>query len=587
KFIPTEDDILPVEEQPMPAIASPTTELPGYIDESDTNEDPEDDPKEDPADYPADGGDEGDDKDESSDDDEDDDVDIEEDEEEGEHLATADSTVVALPAVDHAPSSKETKPFETDKSAATPPPHPAYRVTTRMDTITLTHTTTYSITPSTDHRADVCEVCLPPQKSLCYAYGSRFEDEIVETMQGVPDTDETELGINPTLAARDVNRNTNGDDSHVSGTCVRRIERVIHLKKKMIDKYCARDEMKKLEFELWNLKVKESDKIERYIDGFPDMIHGSVVAAKPKTMQEAIEMDIELMDKKIHTFVKRLTETKRKQGDNQQQHQQNKRNATAPAKVYAVGRAGTNPDSNVVMDLSGLPPTRRVEFQIYLIPGTAPLARAPYRLAPSEMKELSNQLKDLSKKDFIRPSSSTWGAPFLFVKKKNGSFRMCINYRELKKLTVKNRYPLPRINDLSDQLQRSSVYSKINLRSSYHQLRVHEEDIPKTAFKTRYCHYEFQVMPFGLMNAPALFMDLINEYEEHLKAIMELLKKEELYVKFLKCEFWIPKGEKQEVAFRLLKQKLCSAPILALPKGSEDFMVYCDASYNGFGAVLM
>ncbi|GJZ30098.1 putative reverse transcriptase domain-containing protein [Tanacetum coccineum] len=218
-------------------------------------------------------------------------------------------------------------------------------------------------------------------------------------------------------------------------------------------------------------------------------------------------------------------------------------------------------------DLPGLPPTRQVEFQIDLVPGAAPVARAPYRLAPSEMKELSEQLKELSDKGFIRPSSSPWGAPVLFVKKKDGSFRMCIDYRELNKLTVKNRYPLPRIDDLFDQLQGSSVYSKIDLRSGYHQLRVREEDIPKTAFRTRYGHYEFQVMPFGLTNAPAVFMDLMNrvckpyldkfvivfiddiliysknkqEHEEHLKIILELLKKEELYAKFSKCEFWISK----------------------------------------------
>ncbi|GJY28825.1 putative reverse transcriptase domain-containing protein [Tanacetum coccineum] len=240
-------------------------------------------------------------------------------------------------------------------------------------------------------------------------------------------------------------------------------------------------------------------------------------------------------------------------------------------------------------------------------------ARAPYRLAPSEMKELSNQLKDLSDKGFIRPSSSPWGAPVLFVKKKDGSFQMCIDYPELNKLTVKNRYPLPRIDDLFHQLQGSSVYSKIDLRSGYHQLRVHAEDIPKTAFKTRYGHYEFQVMPFGLTNAPAVFMDIMNqackpyldkfvivfiddiliysknkkEHDEHLKAILELIKKEELYAKFSKCEFWIPKANKEEATFLLIKQKVCSAPILALPEGSEDFVVYCDALHKGLGVVLM
>ncbi|GKA95806.1 putative reverse transcriptase domain-containing protein [Tanacetum coccineum] len=161
-------------------------------------------------------------------------------------------------------------------------------------------------------------------------------------------------------------------------------------------------------------------------------------------------------------------------------------------------------------DLPGIPPARQVEFQIDLVPGAAPVARAPYRLAPSEMKELAKQLQELSDKGFIMPSSSPWGAPVLFVKKKDGSFRMCIDYRELNKLTVKNRYPLPRIDDLFNQLQGSSVYSKIDLRSGYHQLRVREEDILKTAFRTRYGHYEFQVMPFGLTNAPAVFMDLMN-----------------------------------------------------------------------------
>ncbi|GJZ88277.1 putative reverse transcriptase domain-containing protein [Tanacetum coccineum] len=206
-------------------------------------------------------------------------------------------------------------------------------------------------------------------------------------------------------------------------------------------------------------------------------------------------------------------------------------------------------------DLSGLPPTRQVEFQIDLIPGAAPV---PYRLAPSEMKELSKQLQELSDKGFIRPSSSPWGAPVLFVKKKDGSFRMCIDYWELNKLTI-------------------------DLRSGYHQLRVRGEDILKMAFRTRYGHYEFQVMPFGLTNAPAKK----KEHEEHLKAILELLKKEELYAKFSKCEFWIPKGDKQKAAFQTLKNKLCSAHILAHPQGAENFIVYYDASHKGLGAVLM
>ncbi|GJU61884.1 putative reverse transcriptase domain-containing protein [Tanacetum coccineum] len=172
-------------------------------------------------------------------------------------------------------------------------------------------------------------------------------------------------------------------------------------------------------------------------------------------------------------------------------------------------------------DLSGLPPQRQVEFRIDLVPGVTPVAKSPYRLAPSEMQELSGQLQELQDKGFIRPSHSPWGAPVLFVKKKDGSLRMCIDYRELNKLTIKNRYPLPRIDDLFDQLQGSRYFSKIDLRSGYHQLRVHEDDIPKTAFRTRYGHFEFTVMPFGLTNAPAVFMDLMNR---HLNTIPETEK---------------------------------------------------------------
>ncbi|GKE13846.1 putative reverse transcriptase domain-containing protein [Tanacetum coccineum] len=201
-------------------------------------------------------------------------------------------------------------------------------------------------------------------------------------------------------------------------------------------------------------------------------------------------------------------------------------------------------------DLPGLPPTRQVEFQIDLIPGAAPVTRAPYRLAPSEMKELSDQLKELSDKGFIRSSSSLWGAPVLFVKKKDGSFQMCIDYRELNKLAVNNLYPLLWIDDLFDQLQGSSVYSKIDLQSGYHQLRVCKEDILKTAFRTRYGHYEFRVMPFGLTNAPAVFMDLMNRV----------------------CKLIVSTGRR----LRSIKQR---DPI--------DFIAYCDASIKGLGVVLM
>ncbi|GJR83533.1 putative reverse transcriptase domain-containing protein [Tanacetum coccineum] len=576
---------------------------------------------------------------------------------------------------------------------------------------------------------------------------------------------------------------------------------------KLADKYCPRNEMKKLEAELWNLKVKGTDVIG-YNQRFQEP---ALLSSKPKTLQEAVEMATELMDKKVITIAERQAENKRKaytagtgkkkpyggskplcakcnyhhdglcapkchkcnkvghfardcrstgnanNANNQRgtgsgqkptcfeygvqghfkrecpklKNNKNRGNQVgndrAPAKVYVVGHVGTNPDSNIMTvlpyitidddveladvwmdnlvsnnilrgctlnllnhpfninlmpvklgsfdaiigmdwlekyqaiivcvekivripwgnetlivhsdgsnrgheDLPGLPLTQQVEFQIDLIPGAAPVARAPYRLAPSEMKELSEKLKELSNKGFIRPSSLPWGAPVLFVKKKDGSFWMCIDYRELNKLTVKNHYPLPRIDDLFDQLQGSSVYSKIDLMSGYHQLRVREEDIPKTAFRTRYGHYEFQVMPFGLTNAPAVFMDLMNwvckpyldkfvivfiediliysknkqEHKEHLKLILEFLKKEELgscQIESLKIGT-SPSHQRRFVIFLVflllyiedslkvfncygLKQKLCSAPILALPEGSEDFIAYCDASKKGLGVVLM
>nr|GEV18306.1 putative reverse transcriptase domain-containing protein [Tanacetum cinerariifolium] len=243
-----------------------------------------------------------------------------------------------------------------------------------------------------------------------------------------------------------------------------------------------------------------------------------------------------------------------------------------------------------------------------------PVVKSPYRLAPSEMSKLSNQLKELYENGFIRPSHSLWGAPMLFVKKKDGAMRMCIDYKELNKLTIKNHYPLTIIDNLFDQLQGVCCFSKIDLRSGYHQLRVQEEDISKTVFRTRYGHFEFTVMPFGLTNAPAIFMDLMNrvgkpyldkfvivfiddiliyskleeEHEVHLKTILDLLKKEKLYAKFSKSEFLLKEvqflghvstvmGDKKDEAFRILKEKLCNALVLALPNGPNDFVVYCNA----------
>ncbi|GKD68099.1 putative reverse transcriptase domain-containing protein [Tanacetum coccineum] len=277
-------------------------------------------------------------------------------------------------------------------------------------------------------------------------------------------------------------------------------------------------------------------------------------------------------------------------------------------------------------ELSGLPPSREVEFLIDLILGVVPVAKSPYRLAPTEMQELSNQPKELQEKGFTRPSSSPWGAPVLFVKKKDGSFRMCIDYRELNKLTIKNCYPLPKIDDMFDQLQEAQM---------------------------RYGHFEFTIMPFGLTNVLASK----EEHEVHLKLILELLEKEKLFGKFPKCEFWLQEvhflghvvnsegihvdpskieavknwkptktpieirsflglagyyrwfiinfmkiakpltlltqknkkfewGDEQEIAFQTLKDMLCDAPILALPEGVDDFVVYCDASNQGKANVV-
>ncbi|GKD29189.1 putative reverse transcriptase domain-containing protein [Tanacetum coccineum] len=433
--------------------------------------------------------------------------------------------------------------------------------------------------------------------------------------------------------------------------------------------------------------LEESNKIEKYVGGLSDMIHRSVKASKPRTMQNAIEFATKLMDKNIITFTERQADNKIKFDDtsknNQNQQQPNKRQIMARAytagsgkkkpyggskplcskcnyhhdgqcapKCHKCNRVGhlardckspTNANNNnnhraprsnpevltcfecgaqghfkkdcpklknenqgnqagvgkslcyfpkvFSEDLPGIPPTRQVEFQIDLIPSAAPVARAPYRLASSEMKEL--------------------------------------------------------IANLFDQLQGSSIYSKIDPRSGYHQLRVREEDILKTVFRTRYGHYEFQVMPFGLTNAPAVFKDLMNrvckpyldkfrivfiddiliyskskqEHEEHLKLILELLKKEELYAKLSKCEFWIPKVQFlghvidiqgihmdpakiesiKDWASPKTPTEICQflglagyyrrfikgAPILTLPEGAENFIIYCDASHKVLGAVLM
>ncbi|XP_052206818.1 uncharacterized protein LOC127811150 [Diospyros lotus] len=216
-------------------------------------------------------------------------------------------------------------------------------------------------------------------------------------------------------------------------------------------------------------------------------------------------------------------------------------------------------------DLPGLPPYREIELAIDVLPGIDPISIPSYRMAPAELRELKSQLQDLLDKGFIQLSMSPWGAPILFVKKKDGSLRMCIDYRQLNKVTIKNKYPLPRIDELFDQLQGARVFSKIDLRSGYYQLRIKKEDVSKTAFRSRYGHYEYLVMPFGLTNTLAAFMDLMNrifrpyldhfvivfiddiliysasreEHEQHLETILKTLQEHRLYAKFSKCEFWL------------------------------------------------
>ncbi|GAU29982.1 hypothetical protein TSUD_360970 [Trifolium subterraneum] len=216
-------------------------------------------------------------------------------------------------------------------------------------------------------------------------------------------------------------------------------------------------------------------------------------------------------------------------------------------------------------EINSLPPEREIEFSIDLVPGSQPISVAPYRMSPLELRELKSQLEELLQKHFIRPSVSPWGAPVLLVKKKDGTMRLCIDYRQLNKVTIKNKYPLPRIDDLLDQLRGATIFSKIDLRSGYHQIRIRTSDVSKTAFRTRYGHYEFLVMPFGLTNAPAVFMDYMNiifqpyldkfvvifiddiliyskdpqEHAEHLRIVLNILREKQLYAKFSKCEFWL------------------------------------------------
>jgi hypothetical protein len=210
-------------------------------------------------------------------------------------------------------------------------------------------------------------------------------------------------------------------------------------------------------------------------------------------------------------------------------------------------------------------PDRDIEFSIELQPGTSPISKRPYQMPPAELAELKKLLQELLDKGFIRPSTSPWGCPALFVKKKDESLRLCIDYRPLNAVTIKNKYPLPNIDVLFDQLVRAKVFSKIDLRSGYHQIKIRASDIPKTAFSTRYGLYECLVMSFGLTNVPAYFMYLMNsvfmpeldkfmvvfiddilvyskneaEHAKHLRTVLQRLREHRLYAKLSKCDFWL------------------------------------------------
>jgi hypothetical protein len=335
-------------------------------------------------------------------------------------------------------------------------------------------------------------------------------------------------------------------------------------------------------------------------------------------------------------------------------------------------------------ELPGMPPDREIEFVIELVPSTTPIFKRPYRLAANQLAELKKQLQELLDKGYIRPSASPWGAPVIFVLKKDGMQRMCVDYHSLNEVTIKNKYPLPRIDDLFDQLKGACVFSKIDLRSGYHQLKIKATDIPKTAFITRYGLYMYMVMSFGLTNAPAYFMYLMNkvfmeyldkfmvvfiddilifskneqEHDEHLRLVLQKLRENQLYIKLNKCEFWLKedsfhghiiseggisidpskikdvlscntlqsvsdirsflglagyyrrfiegfskiskpmtellaKGNtfewtpRRETSFPELKKRLTTSPVLNMPNMEKPFSIYCDASGQGLGCVLM
>nr|GEX05415.1 hypothetical protein [Tanacetum cinerariifolium] len=335
-----------------------------------------------------------------------------------------------------------------------------------------------------------------------------------------------------------------------------------------------------------------------------------VVTTEPKTIQKAVQISGALADEAVRNGSIKNIKKRENVGEpskDKSGRDDNKRTRTGnvfasttnPARINYHEKVVRIPllDGKVLRVLGERPEEKEIEFLIKLIPRAVPVAKSLYRLAPSELKELSRQLKELQDKGFIRPSSSPWGAPVLLLKKKDGSLRMCIDYRELNKLIVKNRYSLPRIDDLFDQLQGSQFFLKIDLRSRYHQLRVHEDDIPKTVFKTSYGYFKFTVITFGLTNAPAVFMDLMNRvcrpyldkfvivFVDNILIYSNTQEKHVEHLSKIKAvKNW--KAPRTQTEGRLFLKNWLDI-IVALLDGPKDFVVYCDVSEIGLGCVLM
>ncbi|GKA61415.1 putative reverse transcriptase domain-containing protein, partial [Tanacetum coccineum] len=698
-FVP--EHVFPAEEQPLPPVDSPTAESPGYIAESDPEEDPEyEDMEKDDEDEDEDM--EKDDEDEDEDMEKDDED--EEEEEEEKHIASADSTAASV-------SLPSTADVERLLALPTPPLSPLTSLSPPTAGERLARLTDPPVHPSpslpqssVDRRDKIPESEMPPRKRSClFAIGSRYEAggssttrptggqgtdygfvstvDMEARRQGIRDVgygirvvELTELHEHDThdihalledaqdgrsRISQRVDKNTlaqlilswkiddhPGDYSQLQqldlilDTYTRLSEKhlVFRLQQTCDGKLCREDlnlwtsglanrgtfalcpetmrgrvvmgdmsdrvviparvrrEMTARESGCYSPRSQEAtgkseshtiavrslgpdaytmtwvvkgNDVPAYTNRFQELalicIH---ICSIPKTLDETIELANALMDQKLRTYAERQSDNKRKADDISRNNQEewnvtgipdsNVTNGFESLAVWTVEK--TSPQmSCLIWHMISAPmeddKSEGKQSSDHLNSRSlhcGPRSNTYLISSQSEMKELSTTRGFPTKdKDFIRPSSSPWGAPVLFVKKKDGSFRI--------------------------------IYSKIDLRSRYHHLRVREQDIPKTAFRTWYGHYEFQVMPFGLKNAPANE----REHEEHLKAILGLLKEEKLYAKFSKCNFWILKGEKEEDAFQLIKQKLCSAPILALPEGSKDFVVYCDASHKGLGAVLM